>query len=37
MDAFVRGYIHENLRRRFVIVRKGPTAQSYQATIKDGD
>jgi hypothetical protein len=37
MDAFVRRYIHENLRYRFLLVPDGASAYRYEATIKDGD
>ena len=37
MDAFVRRYIHENLRYRFLMVPDGATAFRYEDAIKDGD
>ena len=37
MDAFVRRYIHENLRYRFLMVPDGATAFRYEGAIKDGD
>jgi hypothetical protein len=37
MDAFVRRYIHENLRYRFLMVPDGATGYRLEATIKDGD
>jgi hypothetical protein len=37
VDAFVRRYIHEYLRYRFLMVSDGATAYRYESTIKDGD
>jgi len=37
MDAFVRRYIHENLRYRFLMLPDGATAYRYETAIKDGD
>jgi hypothetical protein len=36
MDAFVRRYIHQNLRCRFLIVPDGGTGYRFEATIKCG-
>jgi len=33
MDAFVRRYIHENLRYRFLMVSDGPTAFKYERAV----
>lgn len=35
MDAFVRRYIHENLRYRFLMVPDGATAFRYEGAIKE--
>ena len=37
MDAFVRRYIHENLRYRFQMVPDGATGYRIEAAIKNGD
>ena len=37
MDAFVRRYIHQNLRYRFLLVPDGATAYRIEAAIKNGD
>ena len=37
MDAFVRGYIHENLYFRFVMLPDGAPAYIVEAAIKSGD
>jgi hypothetical protein len=36
MDAFVRRYIHQNLRYRFLVVPDGATG-NREAAIKNGD
>jgi hypothetical protein len=36
VDAFVRRYIHENLRYRFAMLPDGATAYAAEATIKSG-
>ena len=36
MDAFVRRYIHENLRYRFVMLPDGAAAYAIEAVIKSG-
>jgi hypothetical protein len=36
MDAFVRRYIHEQLRYRFLMVPDGATGYRLEATIKEG-
>ena len=36
MDAFVRRYIHENLRYRFLMAPDGGTGYRLEATIKEG-
>jgi hypothetical protein len=36
MDAFVRRYIHENLRYRFAMLRDGAAAYALEAAIKGG-
>jgi hypothetical protein len=37
MDAFVRCYIHENLRYRFLMLPDGTAAYRCEAAIKNGD
>jgi hypothetical protein len=37
MDAFVRRYIHQNLRYRFQMVPDGATGYRIEAAIKNGD
>jgi hypothetical protein len=37
MDAFVRRYIHQSLRYRFLMVPDGATGYRIEATIKNGD
>jgi hypothetical protein len=37
MDAFVRRYIHQDLRYRFLIVPDGATGYRIEGTIKNGD
>jgi hypothetical protein len=37
MDAFVRRYIHQNLRYRFLMVPDGATAYRIEGMVKDGD
>jgi hypothetical protein len=37
MDAFVRRYIHQNLRYRFQMAPDGTAAYRIEATIENGD
>jgi hypothetical protein len=37
MDAFVRRYIHQNLRYPFLMVPDGATGYRIEAAIKNGD
>jgi hypothetical protein len=37
MDAFIRRYIHESLRYRYLMLPDGATAFRYEATIKLGN
>jgi hypothetical protein len=37
LDAFVRRYIHQNLRYRFLMVPDGATGDRIEAAIKNGD
>ncbi len=37
MDAFVRSYIHENLKYRFVMLADGAAAYAVETAIKRGD
>jgi len=37
MDAFVRRYIHENLRYRFVTLPDGAAAYAFESALKNGE